>query len=291
MISLDHALSKRPVMLRLTKPMMHGPAVVRLQELLHEFGQIHVDGVFGGHTHDLLVKAQRFLGVAADGIYGPITKKVAHTFASMGQFKLLNPMRCALKTRLLDISDLHKKPRNYSYERDWTQIMGVTLHQTGCNMPNDPLGWGRCNAHYGLMRSGQPLLLNPPPDMIWHANGLSPSTIGVEIEGNFRGIAGLKNTLWEGGGGPHLLNKEMLEGAKVIRDDIAGRFEEAGVTWDFLYAHRQSNMSRRADPGEDIWRNIAMDWIQNTDCRARPNHARRNGRTLPKEWGFYDGKY
>lgn len=281
------------ITLKLTDPHMRGPAVRRVQELCDLFGfdTGANDGVYDPRTAEAVRLLQMELQLKPDGIYGPVTHRAAAE-ALAGKFKGKQDAAAALRI-VVDITGTHPRPKNYSHQRRWNTIDGVTLHQTGCAMPNNPLGWGRVNAHYGLTREGVAILINDPLDMIWHAQGLSPSTIGVEIAGNYPGVLDRPETLWSGGGGPHNLTPEMIEGAERIRADIAERFELAGQPWAYLYAHRQSSATRRADPGEEIWRTIARPWCALSGCVPHPNYRRGTGRGLPEEWspGEYEGVY
>jgi len=128
--------------------------------------------------------------------------------------------------------------------------------------------------------------------MIWHAQGLSKNTIGVEIAGNYPGIMNRPETLWSGGGPACSLSPVMLQGADMIRNDIEFRFQEAGQVWEFLYAHRQSSDTRRADPGEEIWKQIALRWSRLSGCVIQPQYKRGTGQELPSEWcPDYPGRY
>lgn len=232
-----------------------GPAVKRLQEILSLLGfdAGPIKGVFGPSTRRLILDLQQIEGLCQDGIVGPqtwgrILDKIEDT---RSLFKIS-------ETGLHDLRGLHPSPKNFGWLRDWSAIKGITLHQTGCEMPSRPLGWSHVNAHYGVTREGLPLLLNDPRDMIWHAQRLSKSTIGIEIEGNYEGLYRKRGTLWEPGGGPHYLTEAMIDAASVIFDDIRERLATAGQRAWCVFGHRQSSRTRRADPGEQIWREIAI---------------------------------
>lgn len=259
-----------------------GPGVRRLQELLDSagFDSGPNDGIFGPSTRRVVMGLQQATGLRQDGIVGPQTwrKITAMVDDNRSTYHIS-------KHGLHDISDQHEPPRNFGYLRSWDQIEGVTLHQTGCAMPERPLGWSRVNAHYGITREGVPILLNRPENMIWHAQRASKTTIGIEFEGNYRGLEEKPNTLWAPGGGPHTLNDAMLEAADVVFDDILRRFTAAGRHWALVYGHRQSSPNRRADPGQEIWRRIAVPWqaYLNTSTYC-PTKTFGKGRPIPKQW-------
>lgn len=259
-----------------------GPAVRRLQEILDclGFDAGPNDGVFGPSVRRLVMDIQHIEGLRQDGIVGPQTwRRIMNRIEESRSLFKVNG------NGIHDITGMHDPPRNFAYLRGWEMIKGVTLHQTGCNMPQRPMGWARVNAHYGITQEGLPILINDPLDMIWHAQQLSKTTIGIEIEGNYCGLDGNLATLWEPGGGPANFNEQMLQAAEVIFDDILALFTDAGVRWLYVYGHRQSSGNRRADPGEEIWRKIGVPWQKalNTTTHG-PKKTFGKGRPLPLAW-------
>lgn len=259
-----------------------GPGVRRLQEMLDNLGFNggSNDGIFGPSTRRAVMGLQQQTGLCQDGIVGEQTyRKITTMVEDERSIYSITP------NGLHDITSLHEPPRNFAYLRSWQQIQGVTLHQTGCAMPARPLGWARVNAHYGVTREGLAILLNRPEDMIWHAQGASKTTIGVEIEGNYCGLEGNPRTLWAKGGGPHELNDAMLEALEVVFDDVLRRFGEAGERWSVIYGHRQSSRNRRGDPGGEIWRRVAIPWGEYLHTSSfLPSKVFGRGRPIPKQW-------
>jgi len=95
----------------------------------------------------------------------------------------------------------HPRPRLFNKNQNIRlKTTGVTIHQTGCIMPGGSTGWDTLNAHIGISRDGVVYIVNSLDDFIWHAQGLSASTIGVEIEGNLEGVVGESWTHWKQGG-------------------------------------------------------------------------------------------
>jgi hypothetical protein len=263
--------------LKLTKPRMHGPAVKRLQETLERIGvdSVKVDGIFGPETESAVKHYQRLLGVDADGVVDSVL---------WGQLNV-PPEEFTGAEDFADISPLHEKPRLYAGERPFSMIHGVTLHQTGCEMPRDPLGWRRVNAHIGITREGGVVIINTLTDFIWHAQGLSKKTIGIEVEGNYRGLIADPKTLWKGGGGPHNLNPAMTAAAARLFEYLKNEFRSHDVRWSYVFAHRQSAKSRIADPGEEIWQAIGMAWINKlVGSDGSDGYSLGSGRPIPREW-------
>lgn len=268
--------------LKLTKPMMHGSAVKRLQEQLEILKiNVNIDGIYGPSTEKAVKLLQWQAGIREDGIVGANTRKVISDLIGVKHHTLI----FAGSSDLVDISDRHKPPKLSALRK--LNPTGVTWHQTGCKMPKDPMGWSRVNAHYGLTQEGLPILINKPDMFIWHAQGLSRFTIGIEVEGNYPGLTNNPNTLWRGGGGPHSVNDKMIAGAMSIVKDIEQRLSDRAEAIVY-YAHRQSSPNRRACPGQEIWEKIVVPCMTLIGAVAHPQRTIGKGRTLPTGWGYRD---
>lgn len=290
----DHVLVDYTGLLRVTEPMMHGPAVKRLQEFLVLFGaDIDTDGVFGEGTESAVVDFQKKAEIKDDGICGP------NTWAKLldvvdGESKETGPMPDIIGglDRVHDIRKLHVPPRLASqHDRIWQQIRGVTLHQTGCAMPSRPQGWSRLNAHFGITKEGLVVFANDPKMMIWHAQGLSRSTIGIEIEGNYPGLMSDPSTLWSGGGPEATLNPDMHKAFDQLFELLEWMFKVNRSQWWFVHAHRQAYKSRPADPGEEIWKSVALPWMKRLNEQwfeenrdGGDTFVIGSGRRIPREW-------
>lgn len=274
-------------MLKLKTPMMHGPAVKRLQEIgdLLGFDYGPNDGVFGADTKRVVKGIQQRYKLKVDGVCGPQTWRAILAAADRPRkpSDLITPG--SLDSGLVDITGRHKRPKLYSHKRKVEDIDTVLIHQTGCEMPSTPMGWRRLNGHLGATEEGLGIIVNPFTDMIWHAQRLSPTSIGLEIEGNFYGIDGKKNTLWKGGGGPDHLTRATLKMFENMFVYLCRWFETHQIEWKFIKAHRQSHNSRIADPGQEIWQEVAMIWIQRLGISdGGPDFFTCSGRTIPREW-------
>ncbi len=273
--------------LKLTKPMMHGPAVVRLQELgdLLGFDRGPNDGIYGLDTRDAVRGIQQHLGLQEDGICGPITwRAIRRAVDAMAE----GVERRALAERdsiVYDRRGLHGPPKLYKCERAVSTINTIVLHQTGCKMPLRPAGWDRLNAHIGITRDGLIVIVNHFRAWIWHAQKLSKNSIGVEIAGNFPGLVDNPRTLWKGGGGPHALTDKQRVGLHVIREFIQNEAGRLGFKIEHVMGHRQAHNSRIADPGEQIWKEVGLDLqarLNATD--GGDDFHTGSGRPIPQEW-------
>ena len=240
------------------------------------------DGIFGPKTSDAVVRFQIFEDLNPDGIVCDETWEA---------LKKSKTDKSDLENIVYDIRGKHSSPKNYSHKRSprpWWRINGVTLHQTGCNMPSDPNKWSRLNAHVGITKEGKLILVNDFQDFIWHAQGLSHNTIGIEIEGNYYGVEGRKNTLWKGGGGPDKLNASMFIAIRYLLDILSNEFNKNNVEWKYIFAHRQSSNMRTSDPGELIWKTVAKLWAKKLklgkDWYGGRFYTKGDGLSIPEEW-------
>ncbi len=272
--------------LKLTRPMMHGPAIVRLQELgdLLGYDTGPNDGIFGKDTEDAVRGVQGHLGIKVDGICGPITWRAMRKAADGGVIHV-RPPGLPIAPDVYDRRGKHPHPKLYKCERKLATINSIVVHQTGCKMPHTAKGWDRLNGHIGVTRDGDVILVNGFEDFIHHAQRLSGRSLCVEIAGNFRGLMNKANTLWKGGGGPHTLTYGQVAGLTKAFDFIVGEAERTDMHLEFVHAHRQSKGTRIADPGEEIWKKIGQIWqglLQATD--GGNSYSVGSGRPIPREW-------
>jgi hypothetical protein len=196
--------------------------------------------------------------------------------------------------RIVDLRGKHPSPAQYERKRRPAAVSGVTLHQTACIMSDKPSRWYTLNAHEGVTRHGLAYIVNDPVDFIWHANGLSRQTIGIEICGTFPGIEGDLSTLWGDDSEPSSLTDDMITAFDQLMWWNTQWFTDNHVSFENIFAHRQSSDTRRSDPGSEIWKTLALPWMRTLgiddggDGYKRPKH----GRPIPREWNSkYTSKY
>ena len=187
-------------------------------------------------------------------------------------------------TKIIDRIGKHPPPKYYRCQRRIERITGIVLHQTGCAKSDRPESWDRLNAHYGTTPGGHIVLANAPKDFIWHAQGLSPSTVGVEIAGNYPGFENEPSSLWKKGGPAAELTGDMIEAAHELLDIILNDCPHIR----HIYAHRQSYQNRANDPGYEIWQQIAIPWREFLDCPDsdldKTWGKKKKGWKIPPEW-------
>jgi hypothetical protein len=268
--------------------LMKGPAVGRLQQLGEAvIGEDLVlnDSVFGKETEHLVKEVQKFLGLTPDGYAGPATWNAI--FAHFGRLPsggIPTPMD---GVQVIDCRATSRGPKKHFYGvvRPWDKITGVMLHQTGCGMPASESGWLPVNAHIGVTREGVIILMHPFDWEIWHGHRPSKWTIGIEIEGNFCGVPGLKGSCWTPGGGPHTLTKEQKNAFPVLLKIIKEEFDKNDGKWEHVLAHRQSSDQREADPGKEIWEVVGRPWMAALSANDGGDHyCTGSGKPIPREW-------
>lgn len=271
--------------LYLTYPMLRGPVVVRVQEMLTELGfsvgRCGPDGWFGLDTMAAVLDFQTKHGLSQSGVV------LDADFRKMEEL-LSEKSEDGTPGLIVDLRGTHKPPKLFRKERSpipWKKIIGVTLHQTACLLAENPKRWYTLGAHIGVLRNGTVYIVNDPQDFIWHAQGFSHVTIGIEYNGNFPGVEGDPRTWWKAGGGMCNLTDEQLAASDVLFDWIKAQFDANGQKWKVVYAHRQASKDRRADPGSEIWQKVGSKWIERLGATdGGPDFVYKTGRPIPKEW-------
>lgn len=271
-----------------------GSAVKRLQELLlNRYPDIITDGVLGSDTQSAIKKIQHEYRLPITGIVDSKTMHVIESENHGDQPVALFKTSIECSSGAIDVFDMrgcHEKPRLATGKfLSVNKITGVTLHQTGCAMGHTPAQWQRLNAHIGLSRRGEIILVNSPETHITHAQGLSQSTIGIEIEGNYPGQTNNRKTWWKPGGGPHHLTAAMLARRSDLFQIINMWFTSKNLKWQHVYAHRQAYAGRVHDPGEEIWKKIAIPWMRkleqiNDEFEYTTFETFDSGKSIPKHW-------
>lgn len=271
-----------------------GSAVKRLQEFLfNRYPDIITDGIFGSDTQSAIKKIQHEYRLPITGIVDSKTMHVIRSENHGDQPVELFKTKIECSSGTVDVFDMrgcHEKPRLATGKLlPVNKITGVTLHQTGCAMGYTPAQWHRLNAHIGLSQRGEIILVNSPETHITHAQGLSQSTIGIEIEGNYPGQINNHKTLWRPGGGPHHLTTAMLARRSDLFQIINMWFTSKNLKWQRIYAHRQAYEGRVHDPGEEIWKKIAIPWMRkleqiNDEFEYTTLETFGSGKPIPKHW-------
>lgn len=133
-------------------------------------------------------------------------------------------------------------------------------------------------AHMTAFDTGYAVLAHPLVWYVYHGNALNARSLGLEVEGEFPCIQG---------------EQELFTGAleRAARDGLeylVRKGREAGMPLRYIWAHRQSSMTRPNDPGGEIWRKLVMNFaIGYLGLIVQPAFT-SGGMAIPSEWERWD---
>jgi N-acetyl-anhydromuramyl-L-alanine amidase AmpD len=262
-----------------------GPEVTRLQEKLIRLGyplpRWGADGSFGDET------LRAFLGWAADQgtpVHDEDFDGDFENWLTQWANALSKEPDPALPSFITDVTELHPIRNAYKTPRKLSDISAIVLHQTACHLGTRVKRWHSLPAHIGIPKDGRVILVNKLSTVCWHANYFNRFSVGIEIDGNFRGVEDDPKTLWKPGGRRSELTREQVEGAQDAIAWICNEVENHGGEVTTILAHRQTSKNRRADPGSDIWKRISL-WAQNIlRLTNDPTYTKGSGLPIPKQW-------
>lgn len=177
----------------------------------------------------------------------------------------------------------------------WARIDTICLHQMACDDGTDTPGrwqrWRDLAAHWAVLRHGEAVWLYDPDTYVWHGNAWNRRSVGLEIEGWYAGVEGDLSpaSFWVPEGKvsarrrtPMVLLPPQVEAAQqAIRLAVAIVAAHGGRV-RYMAAHRQSLASRRSDPGELIWQQVALPMMRELDLATAP--TLKGGRPIPEVW-------
>lgn len=304
----------------------HGSHVETFQYALialgYELPRFGADGWFGGETHEAAYHFANDYGYPMapeqDWVPGDVVKLAIDMHAD----------ECApVPSCIQDFRASHDGRRRMG-RREWREITGITLHQTAtCFLPQEnekhfsrrsQTAAGRVakiGVHFVVLRNGLSVWCNPLNYRMPQAQRVFNKTdVGVEIDGYFSGVEGDEKTFWRPRAKPDRkpmrTSEAQFEAARQTLEFIIDEVAKHGGKVKYIHAHRQTSASRRSDPGELIWKNVAMPIMskhglscggpgffvpKGVDAVDRDVWTSRGpGRPIPKEWdptmkyGYFD---
>jgi len=237
-----------------------------------------------------------------DGLMGSRTRGALHDWAGPGQWDIKDPQALGEVHKLAEFkraqsvvgfppnyhdltAQASKDPRRGA--RPWSQVKGVTLHQTGCPMGESVSRWLGLKAHYGVTYSGQIYRVHPEEEMVWHAQQLSKTEIGIEISGFFCGIEGNPKTR---PGGPkewavQSVTPQQVEAVKELVRYRKRLLQSHRGDLTHLHAHRQATDDRTPDPGSKVWKEIGLPLMAELGLGdGGPGWVVGKGQPIPEAW-------
>jgi len=207
------------------------------------------------------------------------------------------PKKTELKDRLQDRRAVANQKYVYG-ERDWSKVTGICLHQTACVLGERPARWDTVGAHLGVTRSGQVIYLHDFNKLVVHGNQWNTQTVGIEIDGLYAGLEDDPSTVvneatrttWDDPTTtvheqPQKLTAESVEATSQLIRFICDEVAKHGGKIKALVAHRQASASRENDPGEAIWKRIALPMSKELGLHdGGPGFKLSNGYPIPEQW-------
>lgn len=200
----------------------------------------------------------------------------------------------------------HRLQGGLVVERDPATIDGITIHQTACRFGasarqikeagGDVLLAEhrralRVGAHMTVFDTGYAVLGHPLGWYVNHGNGLNARSIGLEVEGVYPGILdNPRPPRWWRDREFTPLKDETLTAAMAGLYYLVEEGRALGMPLRYIWAHRQSSPTRRADPGEEIWRRLVVDFaVAQLRLETQPDLTlksgrRGRGRPIPTQW-------
>lgn len=158
-------------------------------------------------------------------------------------------------------------PRTRSIKPE--NVVGITMHQIGVRTVG-PGAHKKMTAHYSVGNSprdmGQVYKVHPLTTWLAASNGGNNDTLSLEVAGLY--------------GRDSIVPDEVVDGALRAIDAMKRDAAKEGMKITRIYAHRQFDNGRGADPGPDLWRRVAM----RSGLEVFPEETRGDGLTLPDFW-------
>lgn len=188
----------------------------------------------------------------------------------------------------------HRIERGKVVVRDPKEIDGIAIHQTAVNFGASPAAIRAAGgdvtkaihrralnvgAHMTAFRTGYAVLANPLRWYVNNANTLNRRILGYEIEGSYPGLTKGRTKLHTPFSG------EIVEATKAGLKYLVDAGRADGMPIRYIWAHRQSSDTRRGDPGEEIWREIVLEYaVKVLGLETKVGDVFGDGRSIPADW-------
>lgn len=200
------------------------------------------------------------------------------------------------KVRLANGKPVKTKPKTGLMLHQTAVEFGVTKNQIRAAKGDEDLALAR-----RALNIATPATIFTTPDMRvllvlsgpfdWHmnhGNGANGETLGVEIAGRFEGLLGDRSTLWcpDGRGTclPTRVTDDVVRGWRSALAHVVELARGEGHPLVDLFGHRQSSETRRSDPGEFLWEQVAIPLADEVGLKIHPDRVWGSGRPLPQQW-------
>lgn len=147
--------------------------------------------------------------------------------------------------------------------RKWADIDSILMHQTACvfgGAKEQRLAKVAING--AVTVKGEALRIHDPLTWVWHAQGYSARSYGIEVEGNYEGVLGDDSSFWRPSSKPNLqpteLTDAMVRAGQSLCRWVIRTVEAHGGQVKYMLTHRQAYPSKPSDPGEAIYKGICL---------------------------------
>lgn len=176
-------------------------------------------------------------------------------------------------------------------------VTGITIHQTACVFgpvnDRDKAHRRALNvpAHVTAFRDGVYVASAPLPWYLYHGNDLNQFTLGLECEGHYPGLPDdpstprREDTATTWGGNPTPLDSVAISTFRAALRWLVETGRASGMPIKYVYAHRQANGEKPADPGVELWRKLVVEYgVPQLGLIAEPARTWRDGKPIPAQW-------
>jgi len=291
-----------------------GPDVIEMQEWLEAEGydlpKYGVDGHFGKETQAALNAFEKDKGLAltAKGQHVPEATLKAMGWDAPEDPEIPSvPPASISSVKVYDLRHESWDKRNQKkfkrrsgggpVVRDPSHVTGITIHQTAVPYGvkeyqihaaggDEELALARRSlqvaCHVMAFRGG---FIAVPNDLRWyvyHGNGFNSFELGIEIDGRYPGVIGGKT--WNGKPASKV-TEDLVRAACAGIEFLVIEGRKMGMPIEYIHAHRQSSATRRDDPGEELWKDVVLDFcVPVLGLKTEPARTLKDGRPVPTEW-------
>lgn len=196
-----------------------------------------------------------------------------------------------------DVKRKFKRQNGKVLCRDPERVTGITIHQTAVKygVANYQIARAhgdrklamcrralRVACHVMSFHDGYVCWANPLEWYVYHGNRFNAFELGIEIDGNYPGLIG--GDTWNK---KHqtITTPESIEAARAGVKLLVDEGRKMGMPIEFIHAHRQSSVTRRSDPGEELWKKVVLEYaVPELGLKTETRLTIGNGRPIPEEW-------
>lgn len=182
--------------------------------------------------------------------------------------------------------------------RDAASVSGIMLHQTGVwyGVSSAQVAAAGGDRHAALhtrglniachavafdgkdagLDCGHGVATAPLKWYCYQANTANAESVGLEVEGVYPGLVTP---------GCVMPSERVVNAARDAVRYMVEQGRREGMPLRYIWAHRQSSAMRRSDPGEALWKRVALEYaVAVLGLETQPSRTWGDGRPIPVEW-------